>query len=58
MTFDVVLFLGSVAMLPETVKDMAAQGFRPVPSLVRYADDDMESPSCCDWLVPGTIDIE
>jgi hypothetical protein len=27
------------------------------PSLIRYADEDMASPSCCDWIIPGTLNL-
>lgn len=53
MNFEVIVFLGAAAMDVATVKDLAERGYRPVPSLVRYADDDMESPSCSDWMIPG-----
>ena len=54
MEFSIVVFLGSYAMEPAIVAELAARGYRAVPSLVRYGDDMMESPSCCDWIVPGT----
>lgn len=54
---ETIVFLGSYAMAPAIVAELAARGYRPVPSLVRYADDDMQSPSCCDWIVPGTSEL-
>lgn len=51
---DYVVFLGAYAMEPAIVKELETRGYHPVPSLVRYADDDMQSPSCCDWIIPGT----
>ena len=56
MTFEIIIFLGACAMSPKTVRELDAQGFSPVPTLVRYADEDMLSPSCSDWIVPGTIE--
>lgn len=38
---------------PELARDYPYARF----SLVRYADEDMASPSCCDWIIPGTANL-
>lgn len=47
---DIIFFIGERAHLAELFgKDS------PIcPTLVRYADEDHKSPSCCDWHIPGT----
>jgi hypothetical protein len=45
--FDLVFFIGPVGF--SHVCDRAWHGV----SMIRYGDEDMSSPSCCDWIIPG-----
>lgn len=50
--FAVVAFVGQYANYPSEL-----YSWNNV-SLMRYGDMDMLSPSCSDWLIPGTFSLE
>lgn len=54
---DITVFLGSYAHSPDELRPYWDTHQCLSISLVRYADDDMASPSCCDWLIPGTFSV-
>ena len=49
MDFAIIFFFGDRAHLAELFNYTSI-----CPTLVRYADEDHKSPSCCDWHIPGT----
>lgn len=55
---ETIVFLGSYPYTPAELRLYWDNYPCLSISLVRYADDDVTSPSCCDWLIPGTFNDE
>ena len=54
---SIIFFLGNVAWPVWQVQAFHDSGRNLCLSFVRYADDDNKSPSACDWIIPGTLDL-